>query len=127
MDFLDDVESVAKVFGNDLAKLPRRFEKFQGAYTIGRGKVNYDIALRAGNEEMDAQIIGSTGLLDDSLDAKIKFKADTVGHTLREFLDPDGTFPIGLGGTIHQPVPKLDLKGNLIPAAENLIKNLLNR
>ncbi|MBU1154238.1 MAG: AsmA-like C-terminal region-containing protein, partial [Proteobacteria bacterium] len=127
MDFLDDVESVAKIFGNDLAKLPRRFEKFEGDYTIGQGKVNYDIALMAGKDEMDAQIIGNTDLLDDSLDAKIKFKADTVGHTLRQFLDKDGTFPIGLGGTIHKPVPKLDLKGNLIPAAESLIKNLLNR
>ena len=127
MDFLDDVESVAKMFGSDLAKLPRRFEKFEGNYTIGRGKINYDIALMAGNDEMDAQIIGATGLLDDSLDAKIKFKADTVGHTLRDFLDKDGTFPIGLGGTVQKPVPKLDLKGNLIPAAENLINNLLNR
>lgn len=127
MDFLDDVESVAKIFGNDLANLPRRFEKLEGDYTIGRGKVNYDIALMAGKDEMDAQIIGNTGLLDDSLDAKIKFKADTVGHTLREFLDKDGTFPIGLGGTVQKPVPKLDLKGNLIPAAESLIRNLLNR
>lgn len=125
--FLDDIRSVGKLFGGDLGKLPRRFEKLQGDYTIGRGKVNYDIALMAGKDEMDAQIIGSTGLLDDSLDAKIKFKADTVGHTLREFLDADGTFPIGLGGTIHKPVVKLDLRGNLIPAAENLIKNLLNR
>ncbi|MBU1276522.1 MAG: AsmA family protein [Proteobacteria bacterium] len=122
--FLDDAQSVAQLFGG---KLPRRFEKFQGDYTMGQGKVNYDIALMAAKDEMDAQIVGSTGLLDDSLDAKIKFKADTVGHTLREFLDADGTFPIGLGGTIHKPVVKLDLRGNLIPAAENLIKNLLNR
>lgn len=127
MDFLDDVESVAKMFGNDLANLPRRFEKLEGDYTIGRGKVNYDIALMAGKDEMAAQIFGNTDLLDDSLDAKIKFKADTVGHTLRQFLDKDGTFPIGLGGTVQKPVPKLDLKGNLIPAAESLIKNLLNR
>jgi len=28
---------------------------------------------------------------------------------------------------VQKPVPKLDLKGNLIPAAESLIKNLLNR
>ena len=127
MDFLDDVESVAKMFGSELDDLPRRFEKFEGNYTIGRGKINYDIALMAGNDEMDAQIIGTTGLLDDSLDAKIKFKADTVGHTLRDFLDADGTFPIGLGGTVQKPVVKLDLKGNLIPAAEKLFKNLLNR
>ena len=127
MDFLDDVESVAKMFGGELDDLPRRFEKFEGDYTMGRGKVNYDIALRARDDEMDAQIIGATGLLDDSLDAKIRFKADTVGHTLREFLDKDGTFPIVLGGTVQKPVVKLDLKGNLIPAAENLIKNLLNR
>ncbi|MCB2191607.1 MAG: AsmA family protein [Deltaproteobacteria bacterium] len=127
MDFLDDVESVAKMFAKDLDSLPRRFDQFQGDYTMGQGKINYEIALKAANDEMEAQIIGTTGLLDDSLDAKIKFKADTVGRTLREFLDKDGTFPIGLGGTIHKPVPKLDVTGNLIPAAENLLKNLLNR
>lgn len=127
MDFLDSIDSVAKMFDDSLDNLPRRFDKFQGDYTMGQGKVNYDIALKARDDEMDAQIIGTTGLLDDSLDAKIKFKAETVGRTLRAFLDADGTFPIGLGGTIHHPVPKLDLKGNLIPAAENLIKNLFNR
>ncbi|MCF8120972.1 MAG: AsmA family protein [Desulfarculaceae bacterium] len=127
MDFLDDVESVAKMLGGELDDLPRRFEEFEGDYTIGQGKVNYDIALKARDDEMEAQIIGTTGLLDDSLDAKIKFKADTVGSTLRDFLDKDGTFPIGLGGTVQKPVVKLDLQGNLIPAAENLINNLLNR
>lgn len=128
MDFLDNIDSVAKLFGNDLGKLPRRFAKFEGRYTIGQGKVNYDIALKADKDELDAQIIGNTGLLDDSLDAQIKFDARTVGSTLREFLAPDGTFPIKLGGTVQHPEPKLDLKGSgLVPAAENLLKNLLNR
>ncbi len=125
MEFLDQAEGVAKLLGGALDDLPRRFEKFEGNYTIGQGVVNYDIALKAAQDELAAQIVGKTGLLDDSLDAQIKFDAKTVGSTLREFLAPDGTFPIKLGGTIHKPVPQLDLKGgNLVPAAEKLFKSL---
>lgn len=128
MDFLDSVQAVAVLMGKDLSRdLPRRFEKFEGKYTMGQGKVNYDIALMASKDRVDAQIVGSTGLLDDSLDANIKFKADSVGRDLRQFLDKDGTFPIGVGGTIQKPVAKVDLSGNLIPAAEKLFQNLFKR
>ncbi len=126
--FLDQAEGIDRLWQQAMGQLPRRFAKFEGTYTVGKGRVNYDIALMAGADEMDAQILGSTGLLDDSLDATVKFKADTVGHTLRQFLAPDGTFPIKLGGTIHRPVPKLVLTGSPAEkAVEGILKGLFNR
>ena len=126
--FLDQVSGLGSLLQGALGDLPRRFAVFEGNYTVGQGKVNYDIALKADNDELSAAIVGNTGLLDGSLDATLKFDAQTVGHTLRQFLAPDGTFPIKLGGTIHQPVPKLALGGAPVEkAVEGLIKGLFNK
>ncbi|MCF8033102.1 MAG: AsmA family protein [Desulfarculaceae bacterium] len=126
--FLDHAEGVAALWQQALGNLPRRFTKFEGKYKIGGGRVNYDIDLKAGDNEVDAMIVGSTGLLDGSLDATLKFDAETVGHTLREVLAPDGTFPIKLGGTVDHPVPTLALGGAPAEkAVEGLIKGLFNR
>ena len=123
--FLDQLAGLASLWRDSLGKLPRRFSKFEGKYTIAKGLVNYDIALKAGNDEMDAAIVGNTNLLDHSLNATLKFDASTVGHTLREFLAPDGTFPIKLGGTVEHPVPQLALGGAPAEkAVEGLIKGL---
>ncbi|MCB2227675.1 MAG: AsmA family protein [Desulfarculaceae bacterium] len=127
--FLDEVAGLASLWQGALGQLPRRFGKFEAKYKIGGGVVNYDVALKAGDDEMDAQILGKTNLLDHALDATLKFDASTVGHTLRQFLAPDGTFPIKLGGTVEHPVPQLDLGAapGAEKAVEGLIKGLFNK
>ncbi len=127
LDFLDNLPGGGALWGQVLGRIPRRFAKMEGKYTMGGGRVNYDLLLKAGNDEVNMEIAGSTGLLDGSVDAQIKVSGDALGRDFKRFLGPDGTFPIMLSGTLHKPQPKVDLPAGGLAPAQNLLQQLFKR
>lgn len=127
LDFLENMPGGGLLWGQVLGRLPRRFAKLRGEYTLGGGRVNYDVVMLTGDQEVNAQIKGSTGLLDESVQAQLKISGQALGRDLRRVLAPDGTFPIGLGGTLQKPVPRVELPAGGLSPAENLLRGILQR
>jgi uncharacterized protein involved in outer membrane biogenesis len=127
LDFLENMPGGGMLWEQVLRHIPRRFAKMQGEYTIGNGRVNYDLLLKDANKEVDLEIVGSTGLLDHTVDAQLKISGKALGRDLRRVLAPDGTFPIMLGGTLDKLEPKVDLPGGGLAPVQNLLQQLFNR
>ncbi|RJX35152.1 MAG: AsmA family protein [Desulfarculus sp.] len=127
LEFLDQMPGGNLLWGLVRERIPRQFSKFEGQYTLGGGRVKYDLALQSQDRQLNAQIVGSTGLLDETVQAQLKISGPILGRDLRRLLGPDGTVPIGLGGTLRHPQPRLESPAGGGSPMENLLRGILQR
>lgn len=127
LEFLEQMPGGNLLWDLVRERLPQRYSKFEGHYTLGGGRVKYDLDLQSQDRRLEARIEGSTGLLDETVQAKLKISGPILGRDLRRFLGPDGMVPISLRGTLRHPKPHLELPIGGGSPVDNLLRGILQR
>ncbi len=107
-DFLQRIPGAALLWDRYLAdKLPRKFASLDGRFTFDKGNAKYLIKMLAQSGKLSGELSGNTVLTSGLVNAVIKFAGERLGRRFKRFLAPDGTFPLGLGGSFVRPIPRL--------------------
>lgn len=95
------------------------FGKMENTFRIRNGLMNSDTVFTA--PDLTLKLAGTTQLPEpQNIEYHVFLTGPRVGKDLKKFLSKDGESPVGLGGTLTQPKPKVYIKNILGPLQELL-------
>lgn len=123
--FLDKVPGGNVLWQQALPDIPRRFAKMDTTFQVADALAHYDMNLLSGNGDVGMRIKGDTNLVDQRIDAKLMINGKYLGRTFKEMLSPDGTLPVGLGGTLSDPQATIDFSALGAAVGKQLLQDSL--